>query len=261
MKITHLFKAPLFGLALGFLPLSVSAQVPTQDIKTLLQQLAIVEKMTADAGIQTDQLTKIIEQVKLLDEQLGKLQKIQELISDPSQVLSLAMGGKLDGLLEGKFNTDMVATIMSGAKGDWGGFAGSASADMKAGVDRALAGAGTSQEQITKLASSDNPLQNQNAQKTASSAATSAAAEVAYKEAGQSVERVGKLVDRIPELKGLKESVDHNTRVTAELAIGMAAMWQLESVQTMNNGMGGVLDAATYAEIQKFNDFTIPDVK
>ena len=109
------------------------------------------------------------------------------------------------------------------------------------------------------MATSGVPEAERNAAATTTGAATSAAAEVAYAEAGQSVQRVGVLVAEIQNLDSLKASVDHNTRVTAELAIAMAAMWQLESVQTMNVGMTGVLDAATLADIEKFTDFTQPD--
>ncbi|WP_255522464.1 type IV secretion system protein [Paracoccus sp. NBH48] len=109
------------------------------------------------------------------------------------------------------------------------------------------------------MATSGVPEAERNAAATTTGAATSAAAEVAYAEAGQSVQRVGVLVAEIQNMDSLKASVDHNTRVTAELAIAMAAMWQLESVQTMNVGMTGVLDAATLADIEKFTDFTQPD--
>ena len=58
----------------------------------------------------------------------------------------------------------------------------------------------------------------------------------------------------------LKESVDLNTRVTAELAIALVAMWQLEAVQTVADGTGGVIDAATIAEEQRFMEFTLPEL-
>jgi type IV secretion system protein VirB5 len=58
----------------------------------------------------------------------------------------------------------------------------------------------------------------------------------------------------------LKDSVDLNTRVTAELAIALVAMWQLEAVQTVGSGQAGVIDAATIAEERRFLDFTLPDL-
>jgi type IV secretion system protein VirB5 len=110
------------------------------------------------------------------------------------------------------------------------------------------------------MAESGDPRRARNATQSASNAATSAAAQVAYDEATTSVLRVERLVTEIANMDTLKKSVDHNTRVTAELAVAMAALWQLESVQTMNVGLMGVADAATLAEIEKFTDFTAPDL-
>ena len=52
--------------------------------------------------------------------------------------------------------------------------------------------------------------------------------------------------------KGLKEAIDLNTRVTAELSIAMANIWNMESAQLMGMGEAGVMDAATAAEEEKF---------
>ncbi|MEO1398802.1 MAG: conjugal transfer protein TraF, partial [Pseudomonadota bacterium] len=64
----------------------------------------------------------------------------------------------------------------------------------------------------------------------------------------------------IGDMEELKDSVDLNTRVTAELAIALVAMWQLEAVQTVGTGQTGIIDAATIAEEQNFMEFTIPDL-
>ena len=82
-----------------------------------------------------------------------------------------------------------------------------------------------------------------------------------YEDAGQSLERVDRLVAFIDDMDELKESVDLNTRVTAELAIAPVAMWQLDAVQTVGDGTGGVIDAATIAEKQRFMDFTLPELR
>ncbi len=92
-------------------------------------------------------------------------------------------------------------------------------------------------------------------------ALVSAAAQNSYEDAGQSLERVDRLVGLIDDMDELKESIDLNTRVTAELAIALVAMWQLEAVQTVGDGTGGVIDAATIAEEQRFMDFTLPDLR
>ena len=89
----------------------------------------------------------------------------------------------------------------------------------------------------------------------------SATAQNSYDDAGQSLERVDRLVGLIDDMDELKESIDLNTRVTAELAIALVAMWQLEAVQTVGDGTGGVIDAATIAEEQRFMDFTLPELR
>ena len=50
----------------------------------------------------------------------------------------------------------------------------------------------------------------------------------------------------------LKEAIDLNTRMTAELSIALANIWNMESAQLMGMGEAGVMDAATAAEEQKF---------
>ena len=67
-------------------------------------------------------------------------------------------------------------------------------------------------------------------------------------------------VSMIPEMEDLKASMDHNTRVTAELAIAMTRMWELEAIQTLGAGNAGVVDAATIAEERRYMDFTLPSL-
>lgn len=244
----------------AFTPTVANAQgVPVIDSRNLLQQLETFQQMLVDMGLQEEQIAMLVEQIELMDQHLSKLGDIENLLSNPTDILELALGTDLDGILEGEFDADMLGTLMQGARGDWSGLQGAGAEAFQERVAAALSGGGTSQEQITAMATSGVPEAERNAAATTTGAATSAAAEVAYAEAGQSVQRVGVLVAEIQNLDSLKASVDHNTRVTAELAIAMAAMWQLESVQTMNVGMTGVLDAATLADIEKFTDFTQPD--
>jgi type IV secretion system protein VirB5 len=80
----------------------------------------------------------------------------------------------------------------------------------------------------------------------------SAAAETSSVKASESLERVHELVQEIPDTEGLKEAIDLNTRVTAELSIALANIWNMESAQLMGMGEAGVMDAATAAEEQKF---------
>ncbi|MEJ6396027.1 type IV secretion system protein [Gymnodinialimonas sp. 2305UL16-5] len=256
---THRIAALVTATTLCVTSPAMAQGVPTIDSRSLLQQIQILEQMLQDMGIQNQQLTQIIEQVNLLQQQIAQLEQIQSLLEDPESIVAMLMGDELDGLLQGNFDLSMVETIVSGVNGDWSGIAEGVSGEFEASVNRVLEGAGTSPEGIAALAESPNPIARLNATATTTGAATSAAAEVAYQEAQQSVQRVQVLVEDISNMRSLRAALDHNTRVTAELAIAMASMWQLESVQTMGTGMGGVLDAATFAEIQRFSDLTPPD--
>ncbi|SFD14598.1 type IV secretion system protein [Tropicimonas isoalkanivorans] len=257
------FASLCFALLSSALSISpVLAQgVPTFDAKGVLQDIKQFEQMVKDYGIQTDQLDQLVAQLEALQKQIEQYDEIIAAVSNPSDVLDLLMEGDLDGMLGSKFDSSFLATVTKGAGGDWSGLTDDRATEFVASVSKVLAGAGTTQEKITALAESANPNAQRNAAATTSSAATSAAAEIAYEEAEQSVRRTTILVEEIGELKTLKESVDHNTRVTAELAIALAAMWQLESVQTMNVGLLGVTDAATLAETERFFDFTLQEIE
>jgi type IV secretion system protein VirB5 len=230
--------------------------VPVSDVKGLLKQIEIYRQLLEDYGIQVYQLGEMTKQVKTLEAQLTKLQEIENLLKNPTDVLGLLMDPKYAGLLEGKFDGSMIEAIQKGASGDWSGIASTSSGSFGKAIDDVFKSAGTSQAEVSALASSDNPRARNNAAQTTSNAAVSAAAEISYQEANQLTERAQTLVSEISGLDTLKQSVDHNTRVTAELAIALAAMWQLEAVQTVNVGANGVADAATIAEVEKFLDFT-----
>ena len=87
---------------------------------------------------------------------------------------------------------------------------------------------------------------------SATAAFLSVAAEASAEDAKESLERVDRLVATIPETEGLKEAIDLNTRVTAELAIALANIWSMEAAQVVGMGEAGVMDAATAAEERKF---------
>ena len=100
---------------------------------------------------------------------------------------------------------------------------------------------------LAALSTSGNPGAEGVATRATTGAVMSAAAQNSHAEAAQSLERVEQLVTMIPDMEDLKASMDHNTRVTAELAIAMTRMWALEAIQTLGAGNAGVVDAATVA--------------
>lgn len=119
-------------------------------------------------------------------------------------------------------------------------------------VSEFFASAGLDVATVDTLANSDDAGAARIGTQANTAAFLSAAAETSSVKASESLERVHELVQEIPDTEGLKEAIDLNTRVTAELSIALANIWNMESAQLMGMGEAGVMDAATAAEEQKF---------
>ena len=119
-------------------------------------------------------------------------------------------------------------------------------------VSEFFASAGLDVATVDTLANSDDEGAARIGTQANTAAFLSAAAETSSVKASESLERVHELVQEIPDTEGLKEAIDLNTRVTAELSIALANIWNMESAQLMGMGEAGVMDAATAAEEQKF---------
>lgn len=244
-----LFASPLFAQG-----------VPTVDTRNIAQEIRQLQQMLEDFGIQTDQLDTLLEQLDLVQQQLDTLNETYAALTGATDIIEMAMGGDLDGLLDREFG-DLLGTIQQIQSGDFSGLIGNAAPQMEGRMTQALEDAGFDQDTLSDMASSGNPGAERIASQAGTGAVMSAAAENSYDEAAQSLERVEQLVSLIPDMETLKEAVDHNTRVTAELAIAMTRMWELEAIQTVGAGQSGVVDAATLAEERRYMDFTLPDLR
>ena len=254
-----LLRTALAGtLALGLhatSPTSVFAQgVPVVDTQNIAQNIQQLRQMIEDEILQNEQLTQLRE--------LAELQRTYEALTrlaELPEIIRTQMEDELNGLLDQEFG-DIIATIEAIKNGDFSGLSGSGAGEIETQMDRVLADLGFDDDTLSEMASSGNASANRIATQATTGALVSAAAQNSYGDAGQSLERVDRLVGLIDDMDELKESVDLNTRVTAELAIALVAMWQLEAIQTVGDGTGGVIDAATIAEEQRFMDFTLPDL-
>ncbi len=264
--------APLRALALASaLTLSVpvltisSAQaqgVPVVDTQNIAQNIQQLRQMIEDEILQNEQLTQLREQLATLTDQLAELQRTYEALTrlaELPEIIRTQMEDELNGLLDQEFG-DIIATIKAIKTGDFSGLTGSGASEIETQMDRVLADLGFDEDTLAEMARSGNPGAGRVATMATTGALVSAAAQNSYEDAGQSLERVDRLVGLIDEMDELKESVDLNTRVTAELAIALVAMWQLEAIQTVGDGTGGVIDAATIAEEQRFMEFTLPEL-
>ena len=256
MKRLALTTALCVGLATG-----ASAQgVPTVDTQNIAQEIRQLQQMLEDFGIQTDQLDTLLEQLDLVQQQLDQLQSMYASLTGPRDILGLLMGGDLDQLLEAKFE-DIPGLIRGIQQGDWSNLLGLTAGPMRSQMETVLASAGFDEESLREIATSGNPGAEGIATRATTGAVLSAAAQNSHAEAAQSLERVERLVAMIPDMEDLKASMDHNTRVTAELAIAMTRMWELEAIQTIGAGNAGVVDAATIAEERRYMDFTMPNLE
>ncbi len=239
---------------------AIAQGVPTIDTRNIAQEIRQLQQMLEDFGIQTDQLDTLLEQLDLVQQQLDTLNETYAALTGATNIIEMAMGGDLDGLLDQEFG-DLLDTIRQIQSGDFSGLIGNAAPQMEGRMTQALEDAGFDQVSLSDMASSGNPGAERIASQAGTGAVMSAAAENSYDEAAQSLERVEQLVSLIPDMETLKEAVDHNTRVTAELAIAMTRMWELEAIQTVGAGQSGVVDAATLAEERRYMDFTLPDLR
>ena len=102
-------------------PAALAQGVPTIDGQNTLQTIKQLEAMLRDAGGQSDLLSNAVKQVEQLQAQLSQLQDIYGQFSGARDIVDLAMGGDLDGLLSGNM-TDVLGTIQGGMTGNWDGF-------------------------------------------------------------------------------------------------------------------------------------------
>lgn len=238
----------------------VTAQgVPTVDTQNIAQEIRQLQQMLQDFGLQTDLLDNALAQLDLLQQQFDQLEEMYASLTGPRSILGLAMGGDLDGLLQANFE-DIPGLIRGIQAGDWSSLIGPNAGPLRTQMEQALASAGFDEDSLREIATSGNPGAEGVAIRATTGAVMSAAAQNSHSEAAQSLERVEQLVSLIPDMEDLKASMDHNTRVTAELAIAMTRMWELEAIQTLGAGNAGVVDAATVAEERRYMDFTLPSL-
>lgn len=248
--------------------LSASAQVPTLD----LGSIGKLSEQLVEAKLQ---LQEQITQNLKLDEQtaqlLEQLRVLQQQITALTQGLSLAdLGIDPDSFLEDILPdfADLTSAVTAARNGEWDsvlasgaslGGSGGGSRSVASHVDSTLESAGMSRNQVEELTSSDDPAAARIGQAANIGAFLSVAAESSSQQAKESLARIDGYVQQIPETAGLKEAIDLNTQVTAELGIALANVWSMEAIQTVGAGEMGVMDAATAADEEKYLNVSLED--
>lgn len=259
--MTKLIATTAFALCLsaGF----ASAQgVPTIDITSIVQLKQMVTEaklqltQAIEQNLKLDQQTiQLIEQIKLMESQYNAL------VDDFDQAKLLLEGDWLEDLIPDI--PDLSGSVEAAIRGEWkaigtdGYIGGTKTIEI---VDEIFASAGVTTEQMTELANSEDPETARVGVQANTGAMMGVAAEASQEAATQSLERITELTSNISDTDGMKAAIDLNTRMTAELAMSMANIWQLEAAQTIGLGQAGVMSAATLADEQKYLDLSLsPD--
>ncbi|MCY1741005.1 type IV secretion system protein [Ensifer sp. SL37] len=229
--------------------------VPTIDSQNILQTIKQLEVLLKDAGIQSDMLANGLKQLEQLQQQLTQLQDIYSKFTGMRDIVGMVMDGDLNGLLNGNL-TDVLGTIQAGMNGDWSGFTSGKASALKQGVQKTLSAAGLSQEKVSSMASSAVPGAQRAAAQASGGAVLAATAQQTYKESGQSLSRVNKMVELTKSSTDIKESIDLNTRMLAELSLQLAKSLELQSVEAVYTGQAGVNAAAAIAEERAYMTFS-----
>lgn len=228
--------------------------VPTVDTSNILQTIKQLDVLLQDLGIQSDLLDSAMKQVEKLQAQLDQLQQIYARFTGAREIVDFAMGNGLDAILDGSL-TGVIASISSAAKGDFSGFVGGKSGAMTATAEKALSNSGLSKSDVTAMANSGVPAAERTATQAAGGAVLAAVAEQTYTEAGIGLQRVEKLVEASKNSEDIKESIDLNTRMLAEIAVLMAKQLEIASISGAYAGQSGVSEAAAIAEERAYMTF------
>lgn len=255
------FKAPILAVSL-LVTLSTSsahAFYPVVDAANIAQAIKQVEAMTMDQILQNDMLANAYKQFEMLKNQYVQLQSIYGSFTGIRANIPEMLLPRLNDILQGNFSTanggGVLSTLMGGAGGGWDGFNSDKNNALSNTANKSLKAAGLSPDILKQWTDSREPIQQRTAQQASGGAMLAATAEQSYKESGESLKRVKTILDASKNSKDIKESIDNNTRMLAELSIQLAKSLEITSTEAVFNGQSGVNEAAERAEERKFFTF------
>lgn len=246
------------GAVACVLALPVNSQgVPTIDVTSLAKLAEQLTEAKLQLREQVAQNLKLDEQTRQLLEQIALLQNQIDALRNGLTLADLGIDPEnfLRDILPDF--SDLTASLDAARTGDWGQVLASGDAlgggrTVTGHVDSTFETAGLSRDRVDTLAQSEDQTASRIGQSANVNAFMSVAAESSSQAATDSLTRLDGLVQKIPDTEGLKEAIDLNTRVTAELGIALANVWSMEAIQTVGQGNMGVMDAATAADEEKY---------
>ena len=256
MKLTT--KVLTLGAVVCALAVPAGGQgVPTIDVTSLAKLTDQLVEAKLQLKEQIAQNVKLDEQTKQLLDQILLLQNQIDALRNGLTLADLGVDPKsfLKDILPDF--ADLTTSVEAARSGDWGRVLASGDAFRAGGtvtghVDRTFQQSGLSRDRVDTLARSEDQTASRIGQSANVNAFMSVAAESSSEAAKDSLTRLDGLVQKIPDTAGLKEAIDLNTRVTAELGIALANVWSMEAIQTVGQGNMGVMDAATAADEEKY---------
>lgn len=242
--------------ASAFLIGAANAQgVPTIDAKNTLQTIKQLEVLLDDLGVQEGILGNAVEQLSKLQEQLTQLNSIYSRLEGVRNIVDMAMGDGLDSVLNGNLS-NVISTFRGATTGDFSGLTSGKSTEMTKTIESVLNNAGIPQSTVTAMANSGVAGAERTAAQAASGAVLAASAEQTYKETGVAMQRVEKLIVMSKESEDVKESIDMNTRMLAELASLLARNLEMSAISGAYTGQAGVMEAAAIAQERQYMTFS-----
>lgn len=242
-------------------PAGLQAQgVPTVDTKSIAQQIIQVRRMLEDAGIQSDMLTKLTDQLTELERQTSELQEIYALLTGKADIKGMLMGEALDKVLDPKM-TSILQAASAASSGDWSQLPSSYRSAIKSSAQDSMTTAGLDPKQVEEMGKSSNVGQQRAAAQATTGAVVAATADTVQRETAVSLQRLDSLVGEIPAQTGIKEAIDLNTRMMGEAVKELIVNNQLLAMQSYATGMSDVSQASAWAQEQQMMDFSIPDMK
>ena len=246
------------GAVACVLALPVNSQgVPTIDVTSLAKLAEQLTEAKLQLREQVAQNLKLDEQTRQLLEQIALLQNQIDALRNGLTLADLGIDPEnfLRDILPDF--SDLTASLDAARTGDWGQVLASGDAlgggrTVTGHVDSTFGKSGLSRDRVDTLAQSEDQTASRIGQSANVNAFMSVAAESSSQAATDSLTRLDGLVQKIPDTEGLKEAIDLNTRVTAELGIALANVWSMEAIQTVGQGNMGVMDAATAADEEKY---------
>lgn len=268
MKLRPLLLAGVIAFATPFTAAVIATPAYSQGVPTIdTTSIARLAEMITQAKSQLqeqiaqnlkldDQTLKMIQQIQLMQSQINALKNGMSLAD-----LGFDKDSFLDDILPGF--SDLSDSLQAAKGGDWGSVL-SAGAPFGSGsvtsyVDGAFESAGIDRGRVDELSKSEDSQAARIGNAANVNAFMSVAAETSSQGAKESLVRLDGLVEKIGDTENLKQSIDLNTRVTAELGIALANVWSMQAVQTVGMGEAGIMDAATAADEEKYLTIKLED--